>query len=168
MNSFDTNNMEAELSKHDLSQQVAWRFSSFENLSLQDLYSILALRESIFIVEQDVPYVDIDGKDHDCTHLMGFLDKELVAYMRIVPFGLFKPDAFSMGRVVLKKSLRGGPIGKMLVGLGVDHLDSIRKGEPIRISSQLYLKNFYSKFGFVAHGEPYIEDRIPHVAMIKK
>lgn len=168
MNTYDNNEMQAELSKNDSSQKVVWRFSSFDSLTLTELYNILALRESIFIVEQDVPYVDIDGKDIYCTHLMGYLGKELVAYLRIVPFGLFKPDCFSMGRVVLKPSLRGGSIGKKLVSLGIEYLDSIRNGQPIRISSQLYLKSFYSRFGFVAEGKPYIEDRIPHIAMIKK
>lgn len=157
-----------EQSISDMGEAVEWRFSKFDSLTLTELYNILALRESIFIVEQDVPYVDIDGKDLHCTHLMGYLDQELVAYLRIVPFGLFKENCFSMGRVVLKASLRGGSIAKTMVGLAIEHLDSIRNEQPIRISSQLYLKNFYSRFGFIAEGEPYIEDRILHIAMIRK
>lgn len=168
MNNNAIKDMQDEMSKADLNHGVVWQFHNFESLSLIDLYNILALRESIFIVEQDVPYVDIDGKDIHCIHLMGYLDEELVAYLRIVPFGLFKPDCFSMGRVVLKESLRGGPIGKTLVNKGLEYLDSIRNGHPIRISSQLYLKSFYSRFGFVAEGESYIEDRIPHIAMTRK
>lgn len=159
---------QAEQSISDMGEAVEWRFSKFDSLTLTELYNILALRESIFIVEQDVPYVDIDGKDLHCTHLMGYLDQELVAYLRIVPFGLFKKDCFSLGRVVLKPSLRGGSIAKTMVGLAIEHLDSIRNEQPIRISSQLYLKNFYSRFGFIAEGEPYIEDRILHIAMIRK
>jgi ElaA protein len=159
--------MQANLINDDLSTKLVWCFRDFESLKIQELYEILALRESIFIVEQDVPYIDIDGKDMQCTHLMGYLNNELVAYLRLVPKGLFKPDSFSMGRVVLKQSLRGGKIGHTLVGLGLEYLDSIRHGTPICISSQLYLKNFYSKFGFVAEGEPYIEDRIPHIAMTR-
>lgn len=166
MNTYDKEMMQ-ELVDSDLSNEIIWRLSHFDSLTIRELYKILALRESIFIVEQDVPYIDIDGKDPQCTHLMGFLDNELVAYLRIVPVGLFKPDSYSMGRVVLKQSLRGGEIGRTLVRLGVDYLDSIRGGIPIRISSQLYLKNFYSQFGFVAEGEPYIEDRIPHIAMTR-
>lgn len=159
--------MQANLINDDLNTKLVWCFRDFESLKIQELYEILALRESIFIVEQDVPYIDIDGKDMQCTHLMGYLNNELVAYLRLVPKGLFKPDSFSMGRVVLKQSLRGGKIGHTLVGLGLEYLDSIRHGTPICISSQLYLKNFYSKFGFVAEGEPYIEDRIPHIAMTR-
>lgn len=169
MNTYEKNDMRAaQLSEDDVGLKVVWRFNNFESLTLRELYDILALRESIFIVEQDVPYVDIDGKDIYCTHLTGYLDKELVAYLRIVPFGLFKPDCFSMGRVVLRPSLRGGSIGKTLVSLGLEYLDSIRDGQAIRISSQLYLKSFYGRFGFVAEGKPYIEDRIPHIAMVKK
>lgn len=168
MNTKNTKYTQEDLSKNDPCQAVIWRFSNFESLTLTELYNILALRESIFIVEQDAPYMDIDGKDIHCIHLMGYLGEELVAYLRIVPFGLFKDDCYSMGRVVLKQPFRGGSVGKTLVGLALDHLDSIRNPHPIRISSQLYLKNFYGKFGFIAQGEPYIEDRILHIAMIKK
>jgi ElaA protein len=167
MNISDQHVMQVNLSNDDLSTKLVWSFRDFESLKIQELYDILALRESIFIVEQDVPYIDIDGKDMQCTHLMGYLNHELVAYLRIVPKGLFKPDSFSMGRVVLKQSLRGGKIAPTLVSLALEYLDSIRHGSPIRISSQLYLKNFYGKFGFVAEGEPYIEDRIPHIAMTR-
>ncbi|MCB5190916.1 GNAT family N-acetyltransferase [Methylobacillus arboreus] len=152
----------------DNADKIVWRFSTFEALSVQELYAILALRESIFIVEQDVPYTDIDGKDSHCTHLMGYLGNDLVAYLRIVPVGLFKPGCYSLGRVVLKKELRGGSAGKLLLSLGLEYLDSIRNGVPVCISSQLYLKNFYSKLGFEEEGEPYIEDRIPHIAMTRR
>jgi ElaA protein len=149
-------------------QAIQWRLLAFNELSNHDLYALLALRESIFIVEQDVPYTDIDGKDLHCTHLLGCLDGELVAYMRILPVGLFEAGFFSMGRVVLRQDLRSTGIGHELVRRGMEHLDSIRSNVPVKISSQLYLKNFYSRFGFVAVGEMYIEDRIPHIAMVRR
>lgn len=149
-------------------QPIHWRLLAFNELSNHDLYALLALRESIFIVEQDVPYADIDGKDLHCTHLLGCLHGELVAYMRILPVGLFEAGFFSIGRVVLKQDLRSTGIGHELVRQGMQHLDSIRGNVPVKISSQLYLKNFYSRFGFVAVGEMYIEDRIPHIAMVRR
>jgi len=153
---------------HADAQAIQWRLLAFNELSNHELYALLALRESIFIVEQDVPYADIDGKDPHCTHLLGSLQGELVAYMRILPVGLFEAGFFSMGRVVLRQDLRSTGIGHELVRQGIQHLDSIRGNVPVKISSQLYLKNFYSRFGFVAIGEMYIEDRIPHIAMVRR
>lgn len=149
------------------STNVGWTLSAFTALELSQLYSILALRESIFIVEQNVPYLDIDGKDPHCMHLMGTLDNEVVCYMRIVPLDLFEPGFYSLGRVIVKSSFRSSGFGRKLVQLGINHLDGIRNNKPIKISSQLYLRDFYASFGFVVQGEPYIEDQIPHVAMIR-
>lgn len=155
-----------EPAKPDL--EVEWVFSSFNELNVNQLYSLLALRESIFIVEQNVPYKDIDGKDLYCKHLMGFIDGELSCYMRLVPLDIFEKGYFSLGRVTVKSDLRNYGIGKKLVLMGLNYLDKIRITYPIKISSQLYLKNFYASFGFVAQGEPYIEDHILHVAMLKE
>lgn len=146
---------------------VQWVWSSFEELNIYQLYEALRLRESIFIVEQDVPYIDIDGKDKHCIHLMGYVAHEMVAYMRIVPLDLFEAGYFSLGRVVVRPDLRGTGIGREMVRTGIAYLDKIRDGHPIKISSQLYLKKFYASFGFVAQGEPYLEDRIPHIAMVR-
>ncbi len=146
---------------------VGWVLSAFDELELTQLYSLLALRESIFIVEQNVPYFDIDGKDHHCMHLMGYLGKDMACYMRIVPLDLFEHGFYSLGRVTVKSDLRSAGIGRKMVQLGIDYLDGIRGSKPIKISSQLYLKNFYSSFGFIAQGNPYIEDQIPHIAMIR-
>lgn len=146
---------------------VEWVWTGFDGLSPEQLYDLLKLRESIFIVEQNVPYVDMDGKDKYCRHLMGYAGNEIVAYMRVVPLNLFAPGYFSLGRVVVRADLRGTGIGREMMRIGIEYLDKIRQGSPIKISSQLYLKNFYASFGFVPQGEPYIEDRIPHIAMVR-
>lgn len=146
---------------------VQWIWSSFDGFNVNQLYEVLKLRQEIFIVEQQVPYPDIDDKDRLCMHLMGQVDNEIVAYMRLVPLHLFERGYFSLGRVVVKQSMRGTGLGRALVARGLEYLDTMRNGHPIKISSQLYLKDFYASFGFSMQGEPYIEDLIPHIAMIK-
>lgn len=146
---------------------VQWVWSSFDGFNVNQMYEVLKLRQEIFIVEQQVPYPDIDDKDRRCMHLMGQMDERVVAYMRLVPLHLFEPGYFSLGRVVVQQSMRGTGLGKALVARGLEYLDAMRNGHPIKISSQLYLKDFYASFGFRAEGEPYIEDLIPHIAMIK-
>lgn len=150
-----------------IASNINWVMASFNELNVHQLYSLLKLRESIFIVEQNVPYPDIDGKDLHCKHLMGFLNQDVVGYMRLVPLDIFEEGYFSLGRVTVQSDLRSYGIGRQLVQLGIDYLDGIRNSHPIKISSQLYLKDFYASFGFVAQGESYIEDRIPHIAMIR-
>ncbi len=146
---------------------LEWTWSSFDNISIEHLYKILDLRQRIFIVEQNVPYIDIDGKDLHCRHLTGFLGSELLAYMRIVPVGLFAADGYSFGRVVTRSDIRGTGIGREMVCRGIEYLDKIRNGTSIKISSQLYLKEFYASFGFISIGEPYIEDKILHISMVR-
>lgn len=150
------------------SRKVAWAWMEFEEIPAPLLYSALRLRQEIFIVEQSVPYPDIDGKDLQSRHLFGVIQGQLVAYLRVLPCGLFEPGHLSFGRVVVEKGARGSGLGRAIVKKCIDHLDRGEKKTPIKISSQLYLREFYSSFGFEALGEPYIEDRIPHIAMIRR
>lgn len=154
--------------KNKLLNSINWIWSDFHNLNAVHLYAALSLRESIFIVEQNVPYLDLDGKDPHCRHLLGYLNKELVAYMRTVPLDLFEYGFYSLGRVVVRSDMRNVGLGRELVYRGLEYLDEVRGGHPIKISSQLYLEDFYASFGFVSQGESYIEDMIPHIAMIRK
>lgn len=147
---------------------IVWTWLRFEDIPGPLLYSALRLRQDIFIVEQNVPYPDIDGRDLQSMHLFGLLHGELVAYLRALPYGLFEPGYFSFGRVVVSEKVRGLGLGRALVQECIDYFYSDNQDVPLKISSQLYLKNFYSTFNFVPTGEPYIEDMIPHIAMIRR
>jgi len=149
-------------------RKVAWSWLNFDEIPAPQLYSALRLRQDIFIVEQGVPYPDIDGKDLQSRHLFGVAQGGLVAYLRALPCGLFEPGYVSFGRVVVRREARGSGLGRAMVQKCIDYLDKNQKGAPIKISSQLYLKRFYAGFGFEALGEPYIEDMIPHIAMIRR
>lgn len=151
----------------DERNRCSWAVRTFYELTTVELYSMLKLRQEIFIVEQSVPYPDIDDRDLVSKHLLVREGENLVAYMRILPLDIFKPGAVSIGRVVTAASRRGRGIGRELVERGIRIVDESRGRAPIAISSQLYLKAFYESFGFVSQGEAYIEDRIPHIAMIR-
>ena len=62
---------------------------------------------------------------------------------------------------------RGTGIGRALVGEGVARCLAAFPGEGIRISAQAHLQAFYGGFGFITLGEPYLEDEIPHVEMLR-
>ncbi|WP_342150365.1 GNAT family N-acetyltransferase [Methylorubrum sp. SB2] len=144
---------------------LRWSWYRFDELPPRTLYGILKLRQAIFIVEQNVAYADIDGKDLTCAHLVCTFADEVVAYARAVPEGLFKPGAVSFGRVTVRHDLRRVGLGKALVARVLERIDTTRGALPIEISSQYYLKTFYASFGFIAYGEQYIEDQISHIAM---
>jgi ElaA protein len=103
--------------------KIDWRWSAFAELNLRELYEILKLRQEVFIVEQQCPYPDADGRDIDCYHLMGWekLAEEegnLIAYMRILPPGLVYKE-LTMGRILTAEKARGSGVGRELMKEGL-------------------------------------------------
>ncbi|WP_441711858.1 GNAT family N-acetyltransferase [Hyphomicrobium sp. 2TAF46] len=151
----------------DWPERVEWRWMRFDELQPATLYAALQLRQQIFIVEQGVPYSDIDGGDLKASHLFCFLDGRLAGYLRTLPADQFALGYTSFGRVVVHARCRRLGIARQLVARAIEQLAETEPGIPIKISSQLYLRDFYASFQFVAQGQSYIEDRIPHIAMIR-
>lgn len=149
---------------------IEWQWSEFEALSRDDLYAVLARRQEVFIMEQNCVYQDVDGLDQHAYHLLGWRQRaggrELVAYLRCVLPGR-KFDELSLGRVLCAPSVRGTGIGKQLFAEGLRRAALQFPGRRIRISAQQYLEAFYRSFGFEATSEPYSEDGIPHVEMLR-
>jgi len=149
---------------------IDWQWSAFEQLSTSALYSVLAARQDVFILEQRCLYSDIDGIDRQAHHLLGWQEqgdrRQLVAYLRCVAPGV-KYEEPSLGRVLSIATARGTGIGKLLLEEGLRCAERTYPGFCIRISAQLYLQRFYASFGFRAVSEPYDEDGIPHVEMLR-
>jgi len=139
----------------------------FDALTTKELYAILRLRSEIFVIEQNCIFLDMDNKDQYCQHLMLYAENELVAYARIVPAGLSYPEP-SIGRVVSSNSVRGKGFGRQLLSLSIGNCIRLCGNKPIRIGAQLYLKDFYGSFGFVASGDVYDEDGIDHIEMVRE
>ncbi|WP_100610516.1 GNAT family N-acetyltransferase [Confluentibacter lentus] len=139
----------------------------FSELSTQELYAILQLRSEVFVVEQDCVYQDIDGKDQKAIHVLGVKNDKVVAYTRI-----FKPGDYfeyaSIGRVVVAKSERQHKYGYDIMNASMNTIEKEFKEDTIKISAQAYLKGFYKNLGFKQIGEAYLEDNIPHIAMIRQ
>ncbi|MDB5000602.1 MAG: putative acyltransferase [Mucilaginibacter sp.] len=139
----------------------------FNELTVTELYNILRLRSEVFVVEQNCVYQDIDNKDLKCYHLMLFKDNELAAYARLVPPGL-SFNEMSIGRVVSNPKYRRTGAGRILMKLAIEKCQQVFAEGAIKIGAQTYLLNFYSSLGFVVASEPYDEDGIPHIDMIRK
>lgn len=149
-----------------IKKDIKWVAKSFDQLGLQELYDLMALRQIVFVVEQDCPYLDADGKDQHSIHLMGFLDSEMVAYTRMVKPGISYKEC-SIGRVVSAPQVRGTGIGMDLMKESLKVVTDSFGKVAVRISAQKYLCHFYEKFNFECVGEEYLEDGIPHIEMLR-
>lgn len=152
-----------------LVMKLSWKTVFFDALSLRELYEIGKLRQEVFVVEQDCPYVDFDGRDYDCYHLMAFDEKgTLQAYTRLVPKGIAYAQEPSIGRVITSQAVRGSGLGRELMLQSMQACEQLWPGESIRISAQSYLLKFYNNLGFQSTGKEYLEDGIPHTEMLLK
>ena len=137
----------------------------FNELTLTELYDMLKLRCAVFVIEQNCNYQDMDDKDQMSHHLIGFdEDNKLMACARILPKNVSYPEV-SIGRVMVDKKHRGTGAGKELMKLAIDYAKKLYQAEEIVISAQCYLDKFYGDLGFVAEGESYLDDDIPHIKM---
>ena len=138
---------------------------TFNELSPQDIYSILQLRSEVFVVEQNCIYQDIDDRDQYALHLLLKKNDYLIGYSRIFKGGDYFKEA-SIGRVLVKKQDRNNRHGSLLMELSIKAIKDHFKENKIKISAQTYLKKFYNELGFCSVGEEYLEDGIPHIAML--
>ena len=146
---------------------IKWSCKSFDALTNKELYKIIQLRIKVFAVEQNVVYQDCDNKDFTSYHLTGSIENEIIAYSRIIPPGISYPEAASIGRVVTAFQVRKQSVGKQLLKKSIEEVYNLFGTTPIIISAQLYLKRFYESFSFIQQGESYLEDSIPHIAMVR-
>lgn len=137
----------------------------FTDLTTSELYGILKLRAEVFVVEQDCPYQDLDGKDLKAWHIWIEEDGEVLACLRVFQYD----ETYSqIGRVVTSMKVRSTGTGRMIMEEGVRLADEKYPGFPIMIHAQSYAAGFYEKFGFKISSEQFLEDGIPHNEMIRK
>lgn len=142
-----------------------WTIKKFEELSTAELYSILQLRNEVFVVEQNCAYQDADGKDIVSWHVTAWKKEELIAYTRIIPPGISYREA-CIGRVVCRLNYRNTGLGKVLMQQSILHCFSLFNNTAIKISAQFHLAGFYQSLGFTACSKQYLEDNIPHIEMV--
>lgn len=141
----------------------------FAELTVHELYEIMALRQEVFVVEQDCVYQDADGIDLNGWHLtVRNTTGNLVAYARLLPPGVSYPTYPSIGRIISAPQARGTGAGRALVQKSIEEVYRLFGKQAIKIGAQVYLLKFYQSFGFQPIGAEYLEDGIPHIAMIKE
>jgi len=145
---------------------ISFSSKKFDELSTVELYEILALRAEVFVVEQNCPYQDVDGKDPFSLHVLGYIEDKMVAYARVLEKGISYPNYASIGRIVTSPFVRGKKYGHALVDFSIRVCRKNYPAQTIKISAQAQLEKFYRQHSFVSTGEPYLEDNIPHIGMI--
>ena len=147
---------------------MRWACLRFDELAVRQLHDVLALRSEVFVVEQNCVFLDIDGLDPQTWHLLGHGDDgSLRAYARLLPPGLKAADAV-IGRVVTSPTARSGGVGRALMTEALAQCQRLWPAQAITLHAQAHLARFYASFGFVAIGEQYMEDDIPHQEMRKE
>ncbi len=139
----------------------------FDRLSGREVHDVLQLRQRVFVVEQTCLFLDADGLDPKCWQALGRDEAGLlVATARLVPPGL-KYEEPAIGRVVTAPEARRTGAGRALMSSAIQQVQRLFPGQPIRLGAQRYLETFYGSFGFRPVGEPYDEDGIDHIEMLR-
>ncbi|MCG2585752.1 GNAT family N-acetyltransferase [Massilia sp. TS11] len=144
-----------------------WQFTHFRDLSVEQLYAMLKARQDVFILEQTCLWADLDDKDQDAHHLLGWRDGRFAACVRVLAPGVAYPEEASIGRVLTTRAERGTGAGRALMHEAIRHTTALYPQQRIRIGAQQYLEKFYQSFGFATVSDPYEEDGIMHVEMLR-
>ncbi len=147
-----------------------WQIKKFDELSTNELYDFLKLRIDVFVVEQTCFYPDLDDLDrhHETLHLYCYLNDKIAAYLRILAKGQSYDEYPSIGRVIIAPHARGSGLGHELMEKAIEACCHSFPSQDIKISAQEHLEQYYNKHGFTRVSEMYLEDDIPHIAMIRK
>lgn len=162
-----------------MNSQINCQWHSFEDLTLTQMEAMFALRQEVFIVEQDCPYLDIDGKDQHAYHLLAWSNdgsnkksnsqsnKQLIGTLRV--FESYAPyqNMASIGRICTHQSVRKDGLGRLLVSKAIEFIEENYPGKAIQIGAQTYLKKFYQGFGFKQVSDIFDDEGIDHVLMLR-
>jgi ElaA protein len=148
---------------------IRWSWQRLETLSSFETHRILRARAEVFVVEQDCAYQDCDDLDLHAWHLTAWTTAtrpEIAAYLRVVDPGAKYAEA-AFGRVLTTKPHRRIGLGRTLITEALRRTRGTYGPLAVRISAQQYLETFYRSFGFATVSEPYLEDNIPHLEMLR-
>ncbi|MEV0270672.1 GNAT family N-acetyltransferase [Hamadaea sp. NPDC050747] len=140
--------------------ETIFRSARFAELDTATLYRLLKLRVDVFVVEQECPYPEVDGRDPEpgTVHVWAADEAgEILGYLRILDDG----DELRIGRVVTSPKARGGGLGGRLMERAL----AIVGDRPSVLDAQSHLTRFYERFGYAAAGPEFVEDGIPHTPM---
>ena len=136
------------------------------DLDAGTLYRILQLRVDVFVVEQQCPYRELDGRDlePDARWLWVTDGDAVIATLRILRDD---PGTARIGRVATARGVRSSGVATVLMRHALDALDSQAGSDPLAVvlDAQTPLVAWYQRFGFQPDGAEFVEDGISHLPM---
>jgi predicted GNAT family N-acyltransferase len=124
-----------------------------------DLEALRAVREQVFVVEQQVPIEDEwDALDARSRHVIARDTTE-----RPIGTGRLTPD-HAIGRMAVLAEWRGRGVGEAILKALLDQARALGYAA-IETHAQTHAIRFYEKFGFEAYGDEFIECAIAHRMM---
>ena len=135
------------------------RVAAFDELDARTAYLLWQLRESVFVVEQECAYAELDGRDLEpgTRHVWAADDNGPVGYLRVLDDG----DHARIGRVLVARPRRGQGLSSVLMRAALDLIGD----RPSVLDAQSPLAGWYARFGYRQDGDEFVEDGIPHVPM---
>ena len=170
MSNHQSSHMTQNQPKHPPVQEdqtsLKWSFHTFDDLSPKALYEILQLRQAIFVVEQNCPYLDADGLDLQALHILGRKNEELIAYTRCFAPKILQKECV-IGRVIVHSKHRHLGLGHRLMKTSEEIAQKQWACNNFYLGAQAHLEYFYQSLGYERCGPNYDEDGIPHLPMQK-
>ena len=139
------------------------KIKTYRELSRDELYAIMALRISVFVVEQNCPYQELDGCDPEALHVWLEDEEGIAAYLRILDRGV-KSEHVTIGRVIARRRRCG--LGTRILREGIRAAKDRFGADAVYVEAQSYARGLYEKQGFRQISEEFLEDGIPHISML--
>lgn len=135
----------------------------FDELTPEELYALLRLRVSVFVVEQNCPYMELDDNDQKALHVWLEQEGAIKAYLRVLDRGV-ESEYVSLGRVVAAERRKG--FGSLVLAEGIRTAREFFNADRLYLEAQTYAKGLYEKQGFQPVSEEFLLDGIPHIKML--
>jgi ElaA protein len=137
------------------------RVAAFADLDARTAYDLWRLRQDVFVVEQDSPYPDLDGRDLEPTtrHLLVEEGGRPVGCLRLLDDG----SHARIGRVAVARAARGRGLAAALMDAAL----GLTGEEEVRLDAQVGLRGWYAGYGFAVSGPEFVEDGVAHVPMVR-
>ena len=146
-------------------QELTLRVKRYDELTKDELYAILRLRVAVFVVEQQCPYMELDGRDREAVHVWLEDADGIAAYLRVMDRGV-ESEYVSIGRVLSVRRRRG--IGTRALSEGIRAARAYFNADKFYLEAQVYARAFYERSGFRQASDAFLEDGIPHIRMVRE
>lgn len=144
---------------------VSWFQKNYDDLTKDELYSIIQFRIGIFVIEQNSIYEDLDNLDQQAMHFIGMDNNKIVVYGRVHIDA--KTHFAVIRRICVHKDYRDQKLGHAVMEKIMEYVKAVPNLKGSELDAQHHLQRFYEKFGFHADGEPYEDGGVMHIQMVK-